>query len=68
VCEYPTIIEVVFMNRKEERLAQLGLTVVGKINLSTKKNATNVAKKHFKFFSGGATLGEIFKAQNISLR
>jgi hypothetical protein len=56
------------MNRKEERLAQLGLTVVGKINLSTKKNATNVAKKHFKFFSGGATLGEIFKAQNISLR
>jgi len=44
-----------------------GVTVVGKIVLPAKKNASrNVGKKRsFKLFNGGSTLGEQFKKQGI---
>jgi hypothetical protein len=45
-----------------------GVTVLGKIDLSNKKNAgTKPAKKYFKPFNGGSTLGERMKAAGIRL-
>ncbi|MES2023472.1 MAG: hypothetical protein V4439_02200 [Patescibacteria group bacterium] len=50
-------------------LRAAGINVIGKIVLpGDKKTATKkVAKKHFKPFFGGYTIGEVLKAQGISL-
>lgn len=46
-----------------------GLTIVGKVALPTKKNAgKKPAKKYFKPFSGGSTIGERMKALGTTFK
>lgn len=54
------------MNTTSNLVELKGLTVVGKIVLPT-KTASKSARKFFKPFSGGSTIGERMKAQGIRL-